>query len=242
MGDGIGKEQDVAGLQIELAHSHRDAGGLVAAVDATEFAVQLGVRDRRLVAAGDQSGRSVAQANILERGDAVDLADHPLAGIGLAEGHIAAGDMTAAVDADIAAGAAQVEQGLVQREPVIGVDPAPHVFDPGGVVDMAFEDRAGLDDILEIDAVGIAVGMGLDVADPLAVALAVAAAAESLVRITHMGIGPGVHLGDICRGDSAFDDQVAVEFEEVVYQIGVFASSIDGRCVGVRDLRGHGFF
>ena len=81
-------------------------------------------------------------------------------------------------DADIATGAAQVEQGLVQREPVIGVDPAPHVLDPGGVVDMAFEDRASLDDILEIDAVGIAVGMGFDVADPLAVALAVAAAAE----------------------------------------------------------------
>ena len=65
--------------------------------------------------------------------------------------------MAAAMDADIAAGSTQIEQGLVQGQPVVGVDPAPYVGDPRGVVDMALEDRAGLDDILEIDAVGIAV-------------------------------------------------------------------------------------
>ena len=134
----------------------------------------------RLVRAGNKGRRPIPRPHILKRGYYIDLTDHPLAGIGLAKGHIAARDMTAAVDADIPAGAAQIEQGLVQRQAVVGIDPAAHVLDPRRMVDMALKNRAGFDDILKIDPVGVAVGMGLNATNPLAGVLAGAAAAPSL--------------------------------------------------------------
>ena len=179
---------------------------------------------RRLVAAGDQGGGPVPGADVLQGADDVDLPDHPLAGVLLAECQVADRQGAAAVDADVAAAAPHVEQVLVDGDAVDGVDPAAAVADPGRVVDQAPEHRPAFDDVLEVAAVGVAVGVGLDVADPLPGSLSLAAAAFHVAPVV---VDPLVHFVEVLPGDPPLDDDVAVEVEQVVDQVLVPLAGVD---------------
>ena len=88
----------------------------------------------------------------------------------VAEGQVAQRRVPAAVNKEVAAGPAYIEEILVDRQAVdVGVDILFGEVGPGGVVDEFFEDGAAGDDILEIDAVLLTVAMGFYAADPAGV-------------------------------------------------------------------------
>ncbi len=78
---------------------------------------------------------------------------------------------------------------------------------------MALKDGPGLYDVLEVDPVGIAVGMRLNPADPSSIGPARAPSALRAVHVVPVSVGPGIHLGNIFCADGAYDNQIAVEFE-----------------------------
>ena len=78
---------------------------------------------------------------------------------------------------------------------------------------MALKNGPGLYDVLEVDPVGIAVGVRLNPADPSSVGSARAPSALRAVHVVPVSVGPSIHFGNIFRADGAFDNQIAVEFE-----------------------------
>jgi hypothetical protein len=88
----------------------------------------------------------------------------------VAEGQVAQRRVPAAVNKEVPAGPAYIEEILVDRQAVdVGVDILFGEAEPGGVVDEFFEDGVAGDDILEIDAVFLTVAMGFYAADPAGV-------------------------------------------------------------------------
>src|SRR5690606_21174742 len=154
-----------------------------------------GVDDGGLVAAGDDHGGAVSGADVLQGHEDVDLSDLPGSG-GMAEGHHRGGDVAAAVDADPPALGPQVQEALLEADPVeVALDPAPDLADPRRMIDELLEDLAAFDDVLVIGPVLLAVGMDLDVADPRP------RCAGGVV------VDPAVDAGDLVAGQGLVQDQ-----------------------------------
>ena len=161
-----------------------------------------------LVAAGDHHCAAVTGADIGEGHQNIDLAAHEVAVV--KSELISFRDvMSARVDPDCLAGAAQVGKVFVNEErPVVKVErafPAHKVldfFEPGRMVNQVLESGAGFVDLLQVQAVGTAVLVAVDVTGPLSYFQG------------QDGIDFGIAGGDLFSLKGVIDQQISSQIKE----------------------------
>ena len=93
-----------------------------------------------------------------------------------------------------------------------------HRVDPGRVIDEALEYFTGLDDVLQVDPVYLAVRLGIDLADPLRGIWLWRGVGLDLCGIQRrQGIDPGIDCGDVIAVEGCGDDHVATQIEQILF-------------------------
>ena len=123
--------------------------------------------------------------------------------------------VTAGMNSNKAARTTQIQEALVDRKSrELIADPALHVTVPRGVVEQVLEDGAAFDDVLIIRAVVALIRMNVNVADPI----------SGLSR--GLFVDPAVDGAQALGAEYRFEDQVALQVEEVVRSCSVMLCSL----------------
>jgi hypothetical protein len=205
--EAVDEQQRIAALH---GHPHC-AGKIVHPVAARVVALER-VPEVGLVAAGDDHGRPVVGADVGEGHDHVDLTATEDA-VGVAVGAPDGALVAAGVDRVVAAGRPDRGDGLIDEQPfdvaALLAAVAPHVVDPGGVVDQALEGLARLDAVVQLEPEHVVeVLEALRVAPPLA-RLEIGEAVERIVQVAYeLGL------------DRTLEHEIAAQVEQVVVQVG----------------------
>lgn len=171
----------------------------------------------RLVTPWNQDCRSVSRPDVFDRHQHIDLSNHPFARVVLTERQIAQRCVSPAVDEQMSALVANVQEILVNGHPVHRIDVLPCQVDPGRMVDQSLEDSPTFHDVLEVDTVFIAVAVRFYVTDPPIPRILL----FPILRMLHeipLVIHPPVDLRQISIGDRVLENEISLKIEKVVGQ------------------------
>ena len=206
MRDGIDKEQGVTSFHVDF---NRAPSPVNRGIGSHAIFFKVGVLEISFVTTRDHHRPAVAGAKVGKRQQDVDLSTLKAAIIDLKLGAFGVG-MTAGVETNRFAGTTKVGKVFVNKERAVvvikGTFAADEIFDlldPRRVVDQLFKRFARFINLLQIQSVGGAKGVGMNVPPPLA-HLQRRNRIQTGVAFVHFRFGQGI-----------FQNQIAVEIKEI---------------------------